>query len=154
MRRIFKNLRKSALPMGISIPLRTHLRVNSKTNNLMKKTIFTLIFIGIVFCGYTQNEAKPNELTSPIMLDFLKIYQEKNGIQKIEKAIPFNSEPSKKGIQEDKNVKFEIENINNMIIVKPNLVEIMRMPVVRSDESTHHTMKIINSDTNKVQPIR
>ena len=120
----------------------------------MKKTIFTFIFIGIFFYGYAQNEAKPNELTSPIMLDFLKNYQEKNGIQKIEKGIPFTSELSKRGIQGDKNVKLETENIDNMIIVKPNLLEIMRMPVVRPDESTHHTMRIINSDTNKVQPIK
>ena len=120
----------------------------------MKKTIFTLIFIGIFFCGYSQNEAKPNELTSPIMLDFLKNYQEKNGIQKIDKGIPFTSELSKRGIQGDKNIKTDLENIDNMIIVKPNLLEIMRMPVVRPDESTHHTMRIVNSDTNKAQPIK
>ena len=159
MRRIFKNLRKSALPMGISIPLRTHLRVNSKTNNLMKKTIFTFIFISTVFCGYAQNElklneVKANELTSPIMLDFLKNFQEKNSIQKIEKGIPFTSELSKRGIQGDKYVRPETENIDNMIIVKPNLVEIMRMTIVHPDESTYHTMKIINSGTNKVQPVK
>ena len=44
--------------------------------------------------------------------------------------------------------------IDNMIIVKPNLLEIMRMPVVRPDESKHHTMRIINSDTNNVQLIK
>ncbi len=120
----------------------------------MKKTIFTFIFIGIFFCGYAQNEAKPNELTSPIMLDFLKNYQEKNGIQKIEKAIPFTSELSKRGIQGDKSIKTELENIDNMIIVKPNLVEIMRMPIVRPDASMHHTMRIVNRNTNKVQPIK
>jgi hypothetical protein len=120
----------------------------------MKKTIFTLSFIGIVFCGYAQNEFKPKELTSPIMLDFLKNYQEKNGIQKIEKGIPFTSELSKRGIQGDKNWKPETENIDNMIIVKPNLVEIMRMTIVVPDESTNHTMRIVNSDTNKVQPIK
>lgn len=120
----------------------------------MKKSIFALIFLGTVFCGYAQNEAKPNELTSPIMLDFLKNYQEKNGIQKIEKGIPFTSELSKRGIQGDKNIKTDLENIDNMIIVKPNLLEIMRMPVVRPDENTHHTMRIVNSATNKVQPIK
>jgi hypothetical protein len=120
----------------------------------MKKTIFTLIFIGVFFGVYAQNEAKPNELTSPIMLDFLKNYQEKNGIQKIEKGIPFTSELSKRGIEGDKNAKPELENIDNMIIVKPNLVAIMRMTIVLPDENTHHTMKIINSDTNKAQPIK
>ena len=120
----------------------------------MKKITFTLIFIGLAFYGYTQNEVKPKELTSPIMLDFLKNYQEKNGIQKIDKGIPFTSELSKRGIQVDKNVKTELENIDNMIIVKPNLVEIMRMTIVHPDESTYNTMKIINSGTNKVQPVK
>jgi hypothetical protein len=125
----------------------------------MKKTVFTLIFISTVFCGYAQNElklneAKPNELTSPIMLDFLKNYQEKNGIQKIEKGIPFTSELSKRGIEGDKYVKPEFENIDNMIIVKPNLVEIMRMTIVHPDENINHSMRIINSDTNKLQPIK
>jgi hypothetical protein len=125
----------------------------------MKKTIFTLILISTGFWGYAQNElklneVKPDELTSPIMLDFLKNFQEKNSIQKIEKGIPFTSELSKRGIQGDKYVKRETENIDNMIIVKPNLVEIMRMTIVRPDENIYHTMKIINSDTNKVQPIK
>jgi hypothetical protein len=41
-----------------------------------------------------------------------------------------------------------------MIIVKPNLIAIMRMTIVLPDESKNHTMRIINSDTNKVQPIK
>ena len=120
----------------------------------MKKIIFTLSFIGLAFYGYTQNEVKPKELTSPIMLDFLKNYQEKNDIQKIEGGIPFTSELSKRGIQVDRKIKPELENIDNMIIVKPNLVEIMRMPVARPDENTHYTMRIVNNDTNKLQPIK
>ena len=123
----------------------------------MKKTIFTLSFIATVFYGYAQNEVKPNELTSPIMLDFLKNFQQENTIKKFElpsTSIPFTSELSKRGIQGDKNWKPETENIDNMIIVKPNLVEIMRMTIVRPDESIYHTMKIVNSDTNKVKPIK
>lgn len=49
----------------------------------MKKLVLSLCFIGLSFYGYTQNEVKPQELTSPIMLDFLKNYQEKNAIQKV-----------------------------------------------------------------------
>ena len=123
----------------------------------MKKTIFTLIFIGTVFCGYAQNELKINELTSPITLDFLKKYQDENTIKKFNlpsTSIPFTSELSKIGIQGDKNSKIETENIDNMIIVKPNLVAIMRMTIVVPDESKNHTMRIINSDTNKVKPIK
>ena len=120
----------------------------------MKKIIFTLIFIGISFLGFAQNEVKPQELTSPIMLDFLKNYQGKNGIQKIEKGIPFTSELPKRGIQGDKNIKIETENIDNMTIIKPNLLAIMRMTIIVPDENTHYTMKIMNSDTNKLQPIK
>ena len=120
----------------------------------MKKTVLVFSFIGIVFCSYSQNEVKPKELTSPIMLDFLKNYQEKNDIQKIEGGTPFTSELSKRDIQGDRKIKPEHENIDNMIMVKPNLVEIMRMPVVRPDENTHYTMKIIDSNTNKLQPIK
>jgi hypothetical protein len=118
----------------------------------MKKTIFTLIFIGTVFCGYAQNE-----LTSPITLDFLKKYQDENTIKKFDlpsTSIPFTSELSKRGIQGDKNFRIETENIDNMIMVKPNLVEIMRMTIVHPDENINHTMRIVNSDTNKLQPIK
>jgi hypothetical protein len=118
----------------------------------MKKSVLTLSLIGLAFYSYSQNEVKPNELTSPIMRDFLKNYQEKNGIQKIVKGIPFTSELSKRGIEGDRNVQTELENIDNMVIVKPNLVEILRMPNVRPDEKTHHTIRIVNSDTNKPKP--
>ena len=120
----------------------------------MKKIVFTLSLISLAFYGHAQNETKPKELTSPIMLDFLKNYQDKHTIQKVEEGIPFTSFLSKRGIEGDKNVKPEIENIDNMTIIKPNLVEIMRMPVVRPDENTHYTLRILNSDTNKLQPIK
>lgn len=120
----------------------------------MKKLVLSLCFIGLSFYGYTQNEVKPQELTSPIMLDFLKNYQEKNAIQKIEGGIPFASFLTKRGIEGDKNMKPAFENIDNMIVIKPDLVEIMRMPIVLPDENSHYTMKIVNSDTNKLQKIK
>jgi hypothetical protein len=122
----------------------------------MKKSVLTISFISLAFYGYSQNEVKPNtELTSPIMQDFLKNYQQENTIKKFQlppSTLPFTSEFSKRGIEGDKNVKPELENIDNMPIIKPNLVEIMRMPIVRPDGSTHHTMRIVNSDTNKSKP--
>ena len=119
----------------------------------MKKIVFTLSLISLAFYGHAQNETKSQELTSPIMLDFLKNYQNKHTVQKVEEGIPFTSFLSKRGIEGDKNTKIELENIDNMIIVKPNLIEIMRMPVVRPDENTHHTMRIVNSDTTKIKPL-
>lgn len=130
---------------------------NSKIIHIMKKSVFALSFIGLAFYGYAQNEVRPNELTSPIMLDFLKSYQQENAIKNFQlppSSIPFTSELSKRGIQGDKNMKPALENIDNMIVIKPNLVEIMRMPVVRPDENMHYTMKIVNSDTNKLQTIK
>lgn len=88
------------------------------------------------------------------MLNFLKNFQEKNSIQKTEKGISYSFELSKIRIQGDKYVKPEMENIDNLIIVKPNLLAIMRMSIIVPDENTHHTLKIINSDTIKVKPIK
>jgi hypothetical protein len=130
----------------------------------MKKLVFTLSIIGFAFYGYSQNEAKANELTSPIMIDFLKNYQQENTIKKFQlpstnkfqlppNNIPFTSDLSKRGIKGDKNVKPELENIDNMIVVKPNLVAIMRMPIIRPDENTGYRMRIVNSDTNKSKPV-
>ena len=130
----------------------------------MKKLVFTLSFIGLTFCGYSQSEAKPNlldnsspsrisgflkdylgndhnMLKSPITKDYLKNYQEKNTINKF-------SLPSV-GMDDVKKSAKNIENIDNMVIVKPNLAEVMRMTVLRPDNSTYHTIKIVNSDTNK-----
>lgn len=120
----------------------------------MKKLVLSFCFIGLAFYGYAQNEVQSKELTSPIMLDFLKNYQEKNAIPKSEGGIPFTSFLSKRGIESGKNTRPALENIDNMIVIKPNLVEIMRMPIVRPNENMHYTMKTVNSDTNKLQTIK
>jgi len=105
----------------------------------MKKIILIFSLIGIVFCSYSQNEAKFKELTSPIMLDFLKNYQDKNTVQKVKVG---------------EKLKREFGNIDNNTLIKPNLVEIMRMPVVNSDDKKYNTIRIINRDTNTLQPIK
>jgi hypothetical protein len=133
----------------------------------MKKSLITLTFIGLAFCGYAQNEVKPNTLDSssssgiseflkdylgnnhnilrsPITKDYLKNYQEKNTINKF-------SLPSV-GMSDVKKSAQELENIDNLVVVKPNLAELIKMPIVRPNENTHHTMRIVNSDTNKSKP--
>jgi len=105
----------------------------------MKKIILIFSLIGIVFCSYSQNEAKSKELTSPIMLNFLKNYQDKNTVQKVKVG---------------EKLKREFGNIDNNTLIKPNLVEIMRMPVVNSDDKKYNTIRIINRDTNTLQPIK
>jgi hypothetical protein len=133
----------------------------------MKKSLITLTFIGLAFCGYAQNEVKPNTLDSssssgiseylkdylgnnhnmlrsPITKDYLKKYQEKNTINKF--SLPSVS------MSDVKKSAQELENIDNLIVVKPNLTELIKMPIVRPDGNTHHTMRIVNSDTNKSKP--
>ena len=141
---------------------------NFKINIIMKKTLLTLSLIVFAFCSYAQNEAKPktdetpsssaisgflkdylgndhNMLRSPITKDYLKNYQEKNTINKF-------SLPSV-GMNDVKKSAQELENIDNLIVVKPNLVELIKMPTIRPDGNTQHTMRIVNSDTNKSKPL-
>ena len=133
----------------------------------MKKILLIISLISLALSGYSQNEAKSNlpdsssssgisgflkdylgndhnMLRSPITKDYLKNYQEKNTINKF-------SLPSV-GMDDVKKSAQALENIDNMIIVKPNLAELIKMPVVRPDGNTHQTMRIINSDTNKPKP--
>lgn len=112
----------------------------------MKKTVLIFSFIGMVFCSYSQNEIKPKELTSPIMLDFLKNYQEKNTVQKVP-VTTFSMDELKKKAQ-------ELENRDNLTIIKPNLTAIIKMPIIYTAEKRHHTKGIVDSDTNKLQPIK
>ena len=134
----------------------------------MKKILLIISLISLALSGYSQNEAKSNlpdsssssgisgflkdylgndhnMLRSPITKDYLKNYQEKNTINKFSLASV--------GMDDVKKSAQELENIDNMIIVKPNLAELIKMPVVRPDGNTHHTMRIVNSDTNKPKPI-
>jgi hypothetical protein len=134
----------------------------------MKKSLITLMLIGLAFYGYAQNEVKPNTLDSssssgiseylkdylgnnhnilrsPITKDYLKNYQEKNTINKF-------SLPSV-GMSDVKKSAHELENIDNLVVVKPNLAKLIKMPTVRPNENTHHTMRIVNSDTNKSKPL-
>ena len=133
----------------------------------MKKILLIISLISLALSGYSQNEAKSNlpdsssssgisgflkdylgndhnMLRSPITKDYLKNYQEKNTINKFSLASV--------GMDDVKKSAQELENIDNMIIVKPNLAELIKMPVVRPDGNTHQTMRIINSDTNKSKP--
>ena len=133
----------------------------------MKKILLIISLISLALSGYSQNEAKSNlpdsssssgisgflkdylgndhnMLRSPITKDYLKNYQEKNTINKFSLASV--------GMDDVKKSAQELENIDNMIIVKPNLAALIKMPVVRPDGNTQHSMKIINSDTNKSKP--
>jgi hypothetical protein len=130
----------------------------------MKKSIITLILITFTFAGYAQTKgsAIQNQISQPLVLDFLKNgesevpktqmmtdylknYQEKNAIKPIEL-------PSF-GTKDLKATAKELENIDGMIIVKPNLAAMIKMPVVKPDDNIYYHSKIVNSDTNKEKPL-
>jgi hypothetical protein len=115
---------------------------NSKT---VKKSLITFILITFTFAGYAQTKgsAIQNSISQPLVLDFLKNsepevpktqmmtdylknYQEKNTIKPIEL-------PSF-GTKDLKARAKELENIDGMIIVKPNLAAMIKMPVVKPDD--------------------
>ena len=134
----------------------------------MKKTVFTLTFIGLAFCGYSQNEAKPNlldnpkapaisgylkdylgndhnMLRSPITQDYLKNYQDKNKIHKF--TLPCV------GMDDVKKTAKNLENIDNMIVIKPNLAAIIKMPIIKPDDTVNHTLIITNEKINQSKPL-
>jgi hypothetical protein len=111
----------------------------------MKKSIITLSLITFTFAGYAQTKGLviPNPISQPMILDFLKNgepevpktqimtdylknYQEKNAIKPIE--LPHF------GKYDFKETAKELENIDEMIIVKPNLAAMIKMPVVKPDD--------------------
>ncbi|MES2517542.1 MAG: hypothetical protein V4585_05520 [Bacteroidota bacterium] len=114
----------------------------------MKKIIFTLSFCAFTSYGFAQNSLilKSEIPTSPIMLDFLKNYQDKNTINKI-------ITPSV-GMEEVKKTAKDLENIDKLIVVQPNLANLIKMPVVRPDDTTLYQMRIVNEHTNETKPLK
>lgn len=112
----------------------------------MKKLIFTLSFCVFSLYGFSQNalQFKPEIPTSPMMLDFLKSYQDKNAIAKIELP-PVGMENVKKSVK-------ELENIDNLTIIKPNLAELIKMPVVKPEDNQVYQMKIIGQQPKETNP--
>ena len=128
----------------------------------MKKSLITLSFISLSFAGYSQNHLKQNPPTVPLILDFLKDnqsevlksqimtdylknYQDKNSIKTIDLPVL--------GMNAVKEKAKNLENIDNMIIVKPNLAAIIKMPVAKPNEDIYYHSKIVNGDTNKAKPL-
>ena len=128
----------------------------------MKKSLITLSLIGFSLVGYSQNHLKQNPPTVPLILDFLKDnqsevlksqimtdylknYQDKNSIKTIDLPVL--------GMNAMKEMSKNLENIDNMIIVKPNLATMIKMPVAKPNENIYYHSKIVNSDTNKAKPL-
>lgn len=129
----------------------------------MKKSLIIFSLIACSFMGYAQkNHIVQNPISQPMILDFLKNdeaevpktqimtdylknYQEKNTIKIIEMPVL--------GLDALKKLAKNLENVDNMIMVKPNLAELIRMPITKPYDNTYYTMKIINSGTNKEKPL-
>ncbi|PWK27128.1 hypothetical protein LV89_01942 [Arcicella aurantiaca] len=114
----------------------------------MKKLIFTFSLCTFSFLGFSQNALKmnPEIPTSPIMLDFLKNYQNKNAIAKIELP-PVGIENVKKSAK-------EMANIDNLTIVKPNLTELIKMPVVKPEDTQTYHLKIVGEQPKESNTIK
>lgn len=129
----------------------------------MKKSLITLSLITTSFVGYAQKghlsqnppsnplildflkDSQSEVLKSQIMTDYLKNYQEKNAIKTIEMPVL--------GLNALKKSAKAMENIDNMIVVKPNLAELMKMPIAKPNDNTYYALKLVNSDTNKEKPL-
>ena len=79
------------------------------------------------------------------MTDYLKNYQEKNSIKTIDLPVL--------GMNAVKEKTKNLENIDNMIIVKPNLAAMIKMPVAKPNDDIYYHSKIVNGDTNKAKPL-
>jgi hypothetical protein len=77
------------------------------------------------------------------MLDFLKNYQNKNTIAKIElPPVDVKMDNVKKSAK-------EMANIDNLTIVKPNLAELIKMPVVKPENTQNYHLKMVGEQVNK-----
>jgi hypothetical protein len=114
----------------------------------MKKLIFTLSCCVFSLYGFSQNalKFKPEIPTSPMMMDFLKNYQDKNAIAKIELP-PVGMDNIKKSAK-------ELENIDNLTIIKPNLAELIKMPIVKPKDNQIYHIKIIGEQSKETNPLK
>ncbi len=81
-------------------------------------------------------------LLSPMMKDYLHSYQQKNNLKR------FPQKPI--GLAE---IKKSVENIDNLIIVKPDLAQMSKMPVVQPPtDINHHLIIITPKEPNRITP--
>ncbi|MEA5428631.1 hypothetical protein [Arcicella lustrica] len=81
-------------------------------------------------------------LLSPMMKDYLHSYQQKNNLKR------FPQKPI--GLAE---IKKSVENIDNLIIVKPDLAQMSKMPVVQpTTDINHHLIIISPKEPNRITP--
>jgi hypothetical protein len=130
----------------------------------MKKTFFTLSLIALSFVGYSQNShviqnpvsqpmildflknGEPEVPKTQIMTDYLKNYQEKNAIKTIEMPAL--------GLDAIKKSAKNMENIDNMIVVKPNLAALIKMPIAKPDDTINYTLIITEEQNKQSKPLK
>lgn len=88
------------------------------------------------------SDSSASSLLSPMMKDYLLSYQQKNNIKR------FPQKPI--GLAE---IKKSVENIDNLIIVKPDLAQMSKMPVVQPPADTYHHLLIVSpKESNRIAP--
>lgn len=111
----------------------------------MKKSLILLSLIAFSVVGYAQRghlqqnplsqplildflkNAQPEVPKSQIMTDYLKNYQEKNSVKTIEMPVL--------GLDALKKSAKNRENIDHTIVVKPNLAELIKMPIAKPSDN-------------------
>jgi hypothetical protein len=130
----------------------------------MKRLLITLSLIAFSFAGYSQkSHVIQNPISQPMMLnflkngepevpktqimtDYLKNYQEKNAIKTIEMPAL--------GLDAIKKSAKNMENIDNMIVVKPNLAELIKMPIAKPDDKINYTLITIDEQKTQSKPLK
>ncbi len=89
-----------------------------------------------------QPDSSASSLLSPMMKDYLLSYQQKNNIKR------FPQKPI--GLDQ---IKKSVENIDNLIIVKPDLAQMSKMPVVQPPADIKQHLVIISpKEPNQITP--
>jgi hypothetical protein len=130
----------------------------------MKKSLITISLIIFSFVGYSQKghviqnpvsqpmildflkNGEPEVPKTQIMTDYLKTYQEKNAIKTIEMPAL--------GLDAIKNSAKNMGNIDNMIVIRPNLAALIKMPIVKPDDTINHTLIITEEQNKQSKPLK
>jgi hypothetical protein len=130
----------------------------------MKKSLITISLIIFSFVGYSQKShviqnpvsqpmildflknGEPEVPKTQIMTDYLKTYQEKNAIKTIEMPAL--------GLDAIKNSAKNMGNIDNMIVIRPNLAALIKMPIVKPDDTINHTLIITEEQNKQSKPLK
>ncbi|MEA5260585.1 hypothetical protein VB264_22500 [Arcicella aquatica] len=110
----------------------------------MKKLTFIILLISLPLVGKSQRLSilgigKDSSALSPMMKEYLGNYQKKNSLSK----------PLPKHFVGIPDMKKTAENIDNLIIVKPDLAQMANMTIIQPSNNEHQHLIIISDKQSK-----